>query len=336
MNPVSIGDLARLFQGRQLAGSLKANLTRLSREMTTGLRDDISSALSGDFGPMADIERLLTTVKSRQTSASEAAFVTEAMQTSLESIQENGRALNSALLTVRDTDNATTRQAIAQNARERFSMLTDTLNTNIAGRTLFGGGATDRAAIASASDMLAALKAATAAETNADGVIAVVDDWFDTPGGGFETSGYLGSDTPMAVFQFGAGDRVQPDFRADDPALREVMKGFALAALVGEGTLAGNPTGQIALLRAAGERMVNADQALTSLRAELGLAQERIEDADTRLSAEQTSLELARNQLIAVDPYEAASELEATYSQLETFYTVTSRLARLNFTDFMR
>ena len=140
----------------------------------------------------------------------------------------------------------------------------------------------------------------------------------------------------MAVFQLGEGDRVQPDFRADNPALREVMKGFAMAALVGEGVLAGDAAEQSALLNSAGERLINADQDLTALRAEIGLSQQRIEDADTRVSAEKTSLELARNKLIAVDPYEAASELEATYTQLETFYTITARLARLNFTDYMR
>ena len=146
MNPVSIGDLARVFQSRQLTGGLKSDLTRLTRELTTGVRSDTSTALSGDFGPMADIERLLTTLKSRQTAVSEAEFITDAMQTSLESVQENGRVLSSALLTVQSTDNAATRQVVAGNARERFAMLTSTLNTHAGGRTLFGGGATDRAA----------------------------------------------------------------------------------------------------------------------------------------------------------------------------------------------
>ncbi len=336
MSLVSIGDLARAFQSRQLTGGLKADLTRLSRELTTGVRDDISTALSGDFGPMADIERLLTTLKSRQAATSEAGFVTQAMQTSLEGVQENGRSLSSALLTVQSTDNAATRQIVAENARDRFSMLTSTLNTHVGGRTLFGGGATDRAALASADDMLAALKVAAATETSAAGVTAVVDAWFDTPGGGFETVGYQGSTGPMGVFQMGDGDSIQPDVRADDPALREVMKGFALAALVGEGVLAGDQAEQLELLKTAGERMISADQGLTALRAQVGQAQERIEAAEVRNTAEKTSLELARNKLIAVDPYDAASQLEATYSQLETYYTITARLSRLSFTDYMR
>lgn len=336
MNAVSIGDLARAFQNRQLTGGLKADLARLSREVTTGVKEDVSTGLAGDFGPMADIERLLTTAASRQTAVSEAGFVTEAMQTALENVQENGRSLSSALLTVQSTDNAATRQVSASNARDRFAMLTTTLNAHVGGRTLFGGGATDRAATASATDMLADLKTASVAETTAAGVKAVVDTWFDTPGGGFETSGYLGSTAPMAVFQLGDGDQLQPDFRADDPAMREVMKGFALAALVGEGVLAGDAAEQVALLKTAGEQMIKADQDLTAFRAEVGLAQERVEGASSRISAEKTSLELARNQLIAVDPYEAASELEATYTQLETFYAVTARLARLSFTDYMR
>jgi flagellar hook-associated protein 3 FlgL len=37
-----------------------------------------------------------------------------------------------------------------------------------------------------------------------------------------------------------------------------------------------------------------------------------------------------------VDPYEAATKLEAAQSQLEALYTVTARLSRLNLVDFLR
>lgn len=336
MAQVSIGDLARVFQSRQLTTGLKTDLSRLSKELTTGLRADISTALSGDFGPIADIERLLKTSAAYDTAATEAAVVTQSMQTALEAVQENGRDLSSSLLAFRGSNNAATRQVVANNARERFDMLASTLNTHAGGRTLFGGAATDRAALSSADDMLAALKTAVAADTTAADVASSVEAWFDTPSGGFETTGYLGSTTSMGTFQMGDGDNVKPDFRADDPALRYLMKSFAMAALVAEGVLATDTGAQAELLSIAGEKMIGADQGLTTMRADLGVAQERVESASVRNAASKTSLELARNKLIATDPYDTASRLEATYSQLETFYTVTARLARLSFTDFMR
>jgi len=78
------------------------------------------------------------------------------------------------------------------------------------------------------------------------------------------------------------------------------------------------------------------DGGLTNLRAGVGSLQGRIEDISVQNTAEQSALELARSDLIAVDPYQTASELEAVYGQIETLYTVTSRIARLNFTDYMK
>ncbi|HGG06550.1 MAG TPA: flagellar biosynthesis protein FlgL [Aliiroseovarius sp.] len=336
MNSTSIGDLARVFQNRHLTTSLKSDMTRLGRELATGLRSDVSAAVSGDFGPMADIERLLTTLGARKTVTTEAALTANTMQTALEAVQENSRSVSSSLLSIQSNQSAATVQIAAENARERFDMLVSALNTSTAGRTLFGGAATDRAALASAADMLAALSTATAAETTASGVRSVVDAWFDTPGGGFETVGYLGSTSAMGAFQLGEGDAVTLDIRADAPALRDLMKSFATAALVAEGTLSGGLDQQVALLTDAGTQLIGDDQQFTAFRAGLGVRQERIESATVRNAAEETALGLARNGLIAVDPYDTAPELEAAYTQLETFYTVTARLSRLSFTDYMR
>ena len=336
MSLVSIGDLARVFQSRTLTTALKTDLTRLGRELTTGTQADLGKAVSGDFGPVSDIERLLTTLQATKTVTAEAAVITESMQNVLDQVQEAGRSLGASLASAQGSANGQTSEILANDARQRFQSIVASLNTNVAGRTLFGGAATDRAALASADDMLSSLNVAVAGETTAAGVIAAVDTWFNAPSGGFETNGYLGSTTDAAAFQLGEGEVIQPGYRADDPALRKVMESFALAALVAEGVLAGDPAEQSALLRTSGEMMLTADQGLTAFRADIGQLQERVETASVRNAAKATSLELARNELIAVDPYRVASELEATFTQLETFYTVTSRLSRLSFTEFMR
>jgi len=332
----TIGDLARIFQSRQLTTGIKADISRLSEELTTGVRTDPIGSAVGDFGPRARMERLLTTLGARKTATSEAAFLTEVMQTTLDSVQENTRATGQSLLALTGNEYVALINVKASAARQGFDQVISALNSNAAGRTMFGGAATDRAALASADEILAALVSAVAAETTPAGVAQAVDDWFDTPGGGFETVAYLGSTAPMGAFQIGESDVVKPDIRADDPALRGVMKSFAMAALVTEGILAGTSDGPAGLLQIASERLVAADQSLTELRAGLGEMQEKIETATATNSAMETTIKLSRNDLIAVDPYETASRLEASYSQLETYYTLTARLSRLNFTDFLR
>ena len=336
MNSVSIGDMARIFQSRHLTTGLKADLTRLGQELSTGIRADISDVVAGDFGPIADIERLLTTLDARRNVTAEASILADTMQTTLDAIQKHGRATSLTLLSVQSNQSSATRQVTADNARERFDMIVTSLNTHAGGRTLFGGAATDRAALASADNMMAAISVAIAGQTTATGVAGVVDAWFDTPLGGFETIGYLGSKNALGPFQTGDGEKVGLDFRADNSAIREVLKGFAMASLVADGSFTGSSQEQSNLLTMSGERMINADQDLTTFRADLGMSQERIETASVRNSAQRTALEIARNDLISADPYETATKLEAAYTQLETYYTVTARLSRLKFTDFMR
>ena len=332
----TIGDLARIFQSRQLTSGIKTDISRMSEELTTGVRTDPIGNAVGDFGPRARMERLLATLGARKTATSEAAFLTEVMQTTLDSVQENTRATGQSLLALTGNEYGAVIDTKAAAARQGFEQIVSALNSDAAGRTMFGGAATDRAALASADDILAALVSAVSGETTPAGVAQVLDNWFDTPGGGFETVAYIGSTAPMGAFQVGENDVVKPDIRADNPALREVMKSFAMAALVSEGVLAGTPDGPGALLQVASERLVSADQSLTVLRANLGEMQRKIETATAANTAMETTIKLSRNELIAVDPYETASRLEASYSQLETYYTLTARLSRLNFTDFLR
>jgi len=75
--------------------------------------------------------------------------------------------------------------------------------------------------------------------------------------------------------------------------------------------------------------------ALTALQARLGVAQERISSAEIRNAAESSALQIARSDLLAIDPYDTATALQATQTQLETLYSITARLTRLNLTDYL-
>ncbi len=328
--------MARVFQSRLLTSGLKADISQLGQELTTGIRSDPLPKGSADFGPITRIERVLTTLEARRTVTAEANVVTDVMQTALGNVQENVRDGAQALLSLQGNAYDTVISVEASAARVRFEQVVSALNSNAAGRSMFAGAATDRPALANATDILTALQAAVASETTPAGVIQTVDAWFDTPGGGFEAMAYLGSNSPLGAFQISDDNTVRPDVKADDPALREAMKAFALTALAGEDIPSNAVGDRAALLQAAGEKLIAADQSLTVLRARLGQYQEQIEAAAAANDAMRTTLELSRNELIAVDPYETASRLEASYSQLETYYTLTARLSRLNFTDYLR
>jgi len=336
MNSISIGDLANTFLIQRQTTGLKSELTRLASELTTGQKNDLGASLAGDFGPYAGIERSLRALAAYATANTEAAGMLEASQLALENVQSMGQDLSSALLTASSAEDVVLIRVTAEDARQKFSAVVSSLNTSTADRTLFGGAATDRPALATGEQMLAEIVTAVAGETTAAGVVAAVDSWFDDAGGGFETMGYLGSSKDMGPMSIAEEETAAVGVRADDQVMRDTLKGYALMSLIAEGALDGDVAQQADLAAAAAEKMLTADGDITNLRARIGAVEARIEDAQARNAAEGAAYELARTQLIGADPYETATELQAVYAQIETLYTVTARIAGLNFTDYMR
>ena len=92
----------------------------------------------------------------------------------------------------------------------------------------------------------------------------------------------------------------------------------------------------MAMLGEAGSQMLAAKEGILDLRATVGSQQETVERAKAQRVSEHDTLDLARSKIMATDPLEAASAYQALEVQLESIYTVTSRLANLRFANFMR
>lgn len=336
MSLISLGDLAQSFMLRQQNLQVRQEVNRLAEEMTTGQTADPSRHLSGDFSYLSDIERSLGLLKGYRTSVSEAAVFTTAMQTALEKIQTSSASLSRAIFEGSSGGLPATQSLGAQAAANAFSDIVSGLNAQTAGRSLFSGNATDRPALAPEQLILSELRAAVAGQVSAATIRATVDAWFDDPFGGFETQTYTGSNTGLAAYRLDRHGSVNLDLRANSPALKEILKYTALAVLASDTSLALNGSERAHLLRQAGADLQGAQENLTSLRADLGFAEARIEEGRVRLSSERASLELARNALLAVDPFDTATQLQSAQSQLESLYAVTVRISRLSLAEFMR
>ncbi len=333
---VSYGDLAQAYSTRRDFARLKALTDIHSKELVTGSSADVAKRLRGNYSQLSEIETILRTLDSYRTASTEAAFFASAMQASLEAIQGCTTSASSNLLISAGSDGQTQIQSMATDAKAKFKSVVSALNTQVGGRSVFAGDKTDMPAVIDANTMLNDLGAAIAGETTADGVTAAIDDWFNLPGGGFETAGYIGSDTPLAPQRIGEGEQADISITAADPAIRNTLKAFAMAALATDGPLDGNTAEQSALLRKAGEGLISANAQQTQLRADIGESEAYIETISTQNSAEKSALEMFRSDILSVDPYEAATKLKAVQTQLETMYTLTARMSRLSLMDFLR
>lgn len=335
MSSYSVGDLARNLQLRIDQARIQSDMLRLSNELATGRKSDLGAAIFGDFGPLVGLDADLRRLDAYDTTVTEAILLTGAAQTALEVVQTNTVDLAAGLLLVQDAVNPRTIDNIGAEARQSFDSVVAALNQTVGDKSIFAGAAIDRPPLASPDVILAALSALIAPETTAAGVQAALDAWF-APGGDFETLAYLGSTTARADIRLNPETTVAFEASATDLELREILKAFAMGALLNEGALGTDAGARADLAELAGETLLTAETGLIDVRSAIGRSQEAIDKARIRNQAERATLEIARFDIVKADPFETAAQLEAIQTQLETLYAVTARLSQLSLTNYLR
>jgi len=330
------GDLMRQMVLRRQAADVRAALDARVSEIGSGRKSDIPGALKGDFGLLAAVERDLVTLSAHATSATELGTRAELSQLALGKVQDVVDDIVPRLLQAQTVGIVGFAEDLAADARQRLDTMVSALNSAAGGRALFAGADTSGPALASAASMLADIEAAVAASgvTAPADVAAQVEAWF-APGGGFELSGYLGSDQPIAAQDVGPGRRLGLAVTAGDARLRATLAGMATAALADRPPLDGQPQAQVEIATAAGKRLLEAGGGLTSARSEIGLVEAELDAVVAANTAERTALVTTRSGLVDADIYDSASQLEAARSQLEIMYSVIARNARLSLVSYL-
>ena len=336
MNFATLGDLSQtfLFKGRNAA--LRAEMQQLQTEVTTGLTSNTRAHLNGSYAQLTDIERNLAVLSSYRSTGNEARIAIDTMQATLTDMQSRTSDLSANLHLATQASGQTSLQLASQDAENVFRSIVSALNVSVAGRSLFSGAATDTAALADADALLNGLRAAIAGETTLSGINSQLDNWFNMPGGGFETTGYQGSPDGGSPFKLADDVQISVALKADKQEFRDMLKSVAKAALAMDPSLGFARDLSKTLLSLAAEELNSMQTGLIDLAAGIGLAQELVEDTTARNEAAMASLQIARNDLLGIDGYAAASKLEAAQSQIEMMYAVTVRASRLTLLDFMR
>lgn len=325
----SIGDLTRHFVSLNHGTQLKSRLATLTQELSTGTRSDLPGHLGTGQAQLAALDRGLARIDGYAAAARDTGMRLGAMQTGLDAIDTARQALTDQLLLVTPGSGADAMEQARKAASETFDTVVGQLNGSFAGRSLFAGAAEDGAALVPAEDLRAALATATAGATDRTDLQTRIETFFDDPAGGFAGAAYLGDDGPPATRRIDDGQSVTLAARADDAALREVLKGAALAMFAPPG----GPEAEA--LKQAGLVLSSAAPGLAALRGDLGRSEAQVAETTAALSARRSDLGQQRNDLTGADPYDTAARLQQVQLQLETHYTVTARLSRLSLSAYL-
>ncbi|SNS69002.1 flagellar hook-associated protein 3 FlgL [[Luteovulum] sphaeroides subsp. megalophilum] len=333
MSAVSLGDLARTFLLRRQNAALKADVQRLSTEVVTGVAADVRQKTGGDLSALQAIDGSLTVLAARASATGEAASIASALQTGLARLDGLASDMSMKLLSVGNNATAMTTDQLGEEAEEAFRTAVATLNTRVGDRSIFAGTKPQQAAVLDADTILTALDTVIAGATTAADVQTAIEAWFDDPSG-YSALAYTGGGRPASV-TIATGETVALEVTADSSAIRDSLKGLALAAMLNRGALSGAPSERVSLGERAGSALLQGQTARVDLGARLGRAEARIHSATISNAAEVTSLQMARKELLGTDEYETATLLKATQAQLETLYNLTVRLSQMSLTDYL-
>lgn len=314
------------------AGALRARQSAVSGEVVTGRLADPQRALGGSLGEASLIKTSLDRIGAFRQTIDQAKARAAVTQSSLSAISRDASSLNADIAgAVARGDEMAIRLA-GDMAESRLRAAVTALNGRVGEAALFSGDRVDRPAIAGADALLSDVSALFSASATAADFETALDFYFKDPAGGFQTSIYQGGagDAPRA--DLGDGDIVSASARADEAAIKDLLRGLASAAVAGN---APSSAMRDEALSAAASRLRLGSDGVAEIAARIGVAEERFENRAQRLDAEETALSLAYNSLTARDPYEAASELKQIEAALEASYTITARLSNLTLTRFL-
>ncbi|RWR08039.1 flagellin [Paenirhodobacter populi] len=339
MNYLSTGDMALTYQLRTHNTQIKQTLSRLSDELTTGVKSDIGKAVQGNFTTLSALEASRARLSSYKLAANQTEIFVTSAQSALENIQNQASQIGKSLISAASSPAAASADVALSAAAEAFTSVLSALNTRTNGRYVFAGEDSQTKPFASSQEILTALTGTVEGMTDPAQIIAAIDAWFDVPASTGETdefaAAYKGSSLPAAGIRISDTDTLTFPVTGNDTAIRDTLKGLALAALVSADVIGGDNDLRSSLTQSAGLYLTAADTGLATLRGKVGLIEEKIADAQAAQTAEISSIDLAKAKLLEADPYETATALEAVETQLQTLYTLTTRLSQLSLTNYL-
>ncbi len=332
MSNLSVPDLLSFSRLSQSVSDLKSRVETTRTEAVTGRYEDVTTHLNGDVGGAHLLRKAIDDARLFQQNLAVAGSRAQVTQATLGNIGTDSSRIATDLTAAVGRGDQSTVNVMFIDAKAALIASFGSLNAVFSGRALFGGDGTDRPPLAPPEQMLADIEAIMVGATDAADAQAQIDFYFDDPAGGFATSIYLGGANRAPGVEITAGTRVDASAKADDPALKNTLRGLVTIAAAKSATFSDVDN----LIVAGANEIFSAESDLISQRAAIGVNEGRIADSIERNELEESVLTALYNKKTLRDPFEAASELQLLETQLEASYLMTSRMARLSLTNYIR
>lgn len=310
----------------QSIAQTRARIPEVSEEAVTGRRVDLVGHLQGNIGDAFLSKQAVDSISTQREQLQIRETRLDIVQTSLTFIQDTTSGIGTRLEASLGLGDQPSVDTAAREAEGAIAQVFSSLNSRFGERFLFSGDATATPPLGSPDQLLADVQAIASSAIDTADFDAQINAYFDAPTGPYQQGIYAGSQNIS-----------DPDgISANDPAITELVKGFAVLSLAQSSFNFTVINADPGILQNAAQTLSSAETAIVNLRADQGLKQERVERAQSTLNIEETILTRSFDDITGRDQFEAASELRQLETNLEASYLLTSRLANLQFLNFVR
>lgn len=336
---------------RLIVNRAQQEIQKLQTEVVTGRYEDIGVELGGRTADAVMLHRdfeQYTTIKDVN---SLVANRLEASQSGLEQNSESAQSMMEALVIASGADDEGLRGVAVAKVKHALEAFIDASNLTSNGEYLFAGINTDQRPINDYFDTGSTAKAsfdaafstyfgfAQTSTLTSTITAAQMQDFLDNTvepmftGAAWTTDWSNASDTAMKS-RIAKDETIQSSVSANEDGFRNF--GFAATISYEMLNIGLSSEAQKVLvdkaIASAGKAISGTDDERTIL----GISQSRVERANELLQVQSNIAQLYVSELEEIDIYEASTRVNALMAQVETSYSITSRLQQLNLIDYLR
>ncbi len=349
MNLNYVASFAQADGLRSTVQRLQSELNKAQTELSTGKVSDLGLALGGRAGNVAGFQQQQDHMQGFMDTNSLLSTQLDTFQNSATNLLGDAQEMVNQLISNRNAANGAN-QSQTQ-ASGKLQSLISTLNLSMGGDYVFGGINTGVKPMADypgspANPAKLAVDAAfTAAFGMAPGSAAAsgisasaMSSFLDTQFSAlFDQTHFAGtwsaaSDT-VRISEISAGQHVDSSVSANDPAMRKLAMAYTMLSDLGVDKL--NADAFQTVMDKATQVLGSAKKGMIDIQTQLGITQSLVEKTNTRLGLQKSMLTTAIGNLQDVDPYEATTRVNNLTTQIETTYSMTSRLSQLSLLKYL-
>ena len=301
----------------------------------TGRPADLAAHLDGRVNEALLIQKSVGDLQKYGEAIALSEARTGVMQRSLTQIVSVGQQLTTSLDQLLTNGTDQNFEAVSSEGRSMIGSIVSALNTQFAGRSLFGGDEGGTNPVTDTASILAATVPIMEAESTAIDAYNALETAIMSVGGIFDTSIYQGGAGDAPSTEIAPGDVVDYTVKADEAAIRQVfLNTIVIGAAHDFANALPDPVRrELAAMGSIGLR--NAIDDVIAVQARLGTAEGKIATVKARNIAEEAALSLRYNDIAGVDPYQAALRVSEVEKQLETALVTTARLSSLSLANYL-